>query len=266
MLFGKTFELTGLNQMTATAQKQPGITANSAILTVADLQSERFSTQWRSYQQCFVEQCRQDLRAIGRIAEQNPNFAVRWTGAGFLRQIKAADWRGIDEKMYDLSIQAAPSSKGTAADRIQRAVNMFQAGALSQEALAQVQLFFDANHEIQNLSKQRAYIDRMVERWLDATPEQVAENVWRNGVRLIQADAVKFLRLEDGLVQVYDAYLDALLAEAPEEVMTLFTDWISMAKQELDSQRSAAAALQATVIRHQGGAQEQAQPPPQETV
>lgn len=256
LVFGKAFELTGMNQMTATAQKQPGIVANAAIETMADLQSERFSPQWRAYQNCFVEQARQDIQAVKRLAEANPDFAVRWAGSGFLRSIKVADWNTLDDDMYRLALQPAPTSKGTAAGRMQSATDMFQAGSLSADSLAQVKLFFDANHEIANLSKQRAFIDRMLGRWLEANDQQIADNTWSGNVKLIQADAIKHLRLEDAIVQVHDAYLDALMDDAPDGVLGLFNDWVSLADQELQNQRKAQAELQAAAQQPPAPAQQ----------
>jgi hypothetical protein len=236
------FDASGVNQMSATAQKQPGITANSALLTLADLQTEIFSVVWRAYQQLFVDIARQDLLELRALVKKNPKLALKWRMGDFMSEVKASDL-DIDDQ-FELAIQSAPSSKGTAAGRLQSAEEAAQAGMISRDALFAIRQFFDTPREFELAGLQRGWVEHMIEAWLDATPDQIATGLNENGAPLMPAP-IKWMKLEDAIVQVADQYMEALLKDAPPDIQRLFLDWLSMADQALSQKQAAAAALQA---------------------
>ena len=248
LLWERGFEVSSLNQMSVTAQKQPGITANSALLTMADIQTELFSGLWRAYQQWFVDMGRQDIYAVRDIVEVTGAFPVRWRGAGYLSQI---DWHDLDlqDDQFQLAMQPAPSTKGTAAGRVQSAEDMYQAGALTLDALTAVRQYFDSPGELDRITRQRELIDRMMERWLDATDDQLKSGMYDadRQIPLIQTDGLKFMRLEDAIVQVADGYFEAVLDEAPDAIKILFLDWLAIADENLRDKQAAAALAQQQV-------------------
>lgn len=242
LLKAAVYELSGVNQMTATAQKQPGVTANSAIRTLADLQSERFSIAWKAYQSLFIEIARHDIASVRELAEDDPNFAVKWPGNGFLRTIK---WKACDlpDDMYFLQIASAPGIKGTVADRKQTAEEYYSNGMISMDAYLAIQAYLDLPGELDRASRQRNVIDQYVEQWLDATPEEIASNTTEDGAQLFKPP-IRWMRLEDALLQVADAYLQAELDGAPDENKDLFLRWVEMADAEIQKRQARLAQLQ----------------------
>jgi hypothetical protein len=243
LLKGAEYELSGINQMSATAVKQPGVTANSAIRTLADLQSERFSVAWKAYQSLYVEIARHDIASVRELAEDDPDFAVKWPGSGFLKSIK---WANVDlaDDMFVIQIASAPSIKGTPADRLQTATEMFGAGQLSQDALIAIQTYYDLPGELDRVSRQRNVIESYIEQWLDASPDELATGKTQDGQDLFKAP-IRWMKLEDALTQVADAYLQAELDSAPDEIKDLFLRWIELADSEIQKKQARLAQLQA---------------------
>ena len=243
LLKGAIYEVSGVNQMTATAQKQPGVTANSALRTLADLQSERFSVAWKAYQSLFVEVARHDIASVRELALDDPDFAVKWPGSGFLKSIK---WSTVDleDDLYVIQIASAPGIKGTPTDRLQTAQEMFSAGQISEDAYRAVQLYYDLPGELDRTSRQRNVIEQYIERWLDATPEELASGLCDDGQPLF-TPPIRWMRLEDALTQVADAYLQAELDGAPDEIKDLFLRWVELADSEIVKKQARLAQLQA---------------------
>jgi len=242
-LKASAYEFSGVNEMSATAQKQPGIESGSAIRMVADLQSERFALVWRSYQQMFVEVARHDVACYRELAQKDPTFSARWPGNGFLQTVP---WEAVDlaDDLYVIQIASAPSVKGTPADRLQTAEELFASGTLSKDALLAVRSYLDLPGELDRVSRQRNVIERYIESWLDATPEEIETMKKADGSPLVRPP-LPFMRLEDALLQVVDAFLDAELNDAPDEIKDLFLRWIEMADSEIQKRAQRMAALSA---------------------
>lgn len=225
------FEFSGASSMMVTAQKQPGIEANSAILTMSDVQSERLSLFERQYQQLFPRVASQDIRAFRRLAKAKADFALKWKGGGYLREIKWEDI-DIDDSQFWMEIQSAPSQKGTAAWRMQVAENLFQMGKLSADQYMEIQRSKDLEGQLNQQGGQSALLERMIDDILDSTPEQRQEGYLDDEHEqplLIAPDP--FMNLPEAIVQVYAAYAEAQLNRAPSEIQELFLRWLAMAQQ-----------------------------------
>jgi hypothetical protein len=256
LLKGAAYEFSGVNQMTATAQKQAGIESGSAIRLVADLQSERFAVVWRAYQQLFVDVARHDIACVRELAIEDPKFAVKWPGAGFLSSIS---WSSVDleDELYVIQIASAPSVKGTPADRLQTAQELYAAGNLSADAMMAVRTYLDLPGELDRSSRQRNVIEQYIEGWLDADEHVLASKdlatVTREDGSPLFRPPVRWMRLEDALLQVVDGYLQAELDNAPDSIKELFLRWIEMADTEIQKRQARLAALKAPPMAPPGG-------------
>lgn len=238
---GAAYELSGISQQTATAQKQPGIESGAAIRMVADIQSERFSVAWKAYQSVFVELARHDIACIRELAEVDKDFAIKWPGEGFLKTIKWAD-ADLDDEMYSIRVSEAPAVKGTGADRMQTAQELFGAGMISQDAFLAVRQYLDLPGEMDSGSRQRNLVSQYIENWLDATPEQYESGELADGKPLFRPP-IRWMRLEDALLQVADAYMQAELDDAPDEAKDLMLRWIELADGEIQKKMQRMAAM-----------------------
>jgi hypothetical protein len=99
--------------MTAFAQKPSGITANSALQTMADQQSERFMLVAQNFEEMFLQIADITIDLSRDIYKENKSLSVKTTGKeGFVKKIS---WKDVDMdddsfQMKAFSVSALPSS------------------------------------------------------------------------------------------------------------------------------------------------------------
>jgi len=242
------YETTGVNQMSATGVKQSGADSGTAIKTLVDMQSEIFATAWRNYQLLYVDLARKALAAGRELAKADKGWSVNWAGDGFLRTIP---WAKVDlaEDQYTLQIQTAPSGKGTAFERVKTGEELYGAGMISRDAMLAIKQYYDTPGEADRALRQRRVVEQWTERWLDATPEQIESGLFAEGDPLVP-QPIRWMDLEDAIVQVADGYMQATLDGAPEENRMLFLTWLETAD--------------AALVEKQRRLAEAQQPPPQQ--
>lgn len=75
-LYSKAFEISGVSQMTAFAQKEPGVTANSALMTLADQQTERFMPAGQRFEELHIEIARVSVDLLKDLNESDLSVSV----------------------------------------------------------------------------------------------------------------------------------------------------------------------------------------------
>jgi hypothetical protein len=241
------FNLLGISQMAATGEREPGLSSGAAVRAVSAQQSQRFAWLWKQVENWQLQWARLAVAAVRHIADVNPKYLVKWPGAGFLKTIP---WKDVDldEDEYSVQTYAVGNEKNTPADRLQRAEELYSAGVIS---LQSYQAISNGTQDIQAESRQqnvqRDLISTYIERWLDATDEQLSDpNGWydvNNGIKLVPPP-IKWLNLPDAIMQVALAYLEAELDGCPDANRRLFLDWLEMADSLVDQQQQRKAQLQ----------------------
>lgn len=228
----KVWEMPGVSQMSATSRKESGVTAAVAIRTLADMETERFSIIFRQYERLFVEMGKQIVACARDIAEANGGkFTVRWPGDTFLNEI---DWEKVDLDEDQYIVQIAPVSgiKDTPADRLQIGQELFGAGIIQPEAYSRILEHLDPKSELEHINQQRKLIDRYIEAWLDATPEEIESNQTTEG-HALWVPPITFMGHEDALIQVANAYMKAVLDGAPDANTELFLRYMEALDRQL---------------------------------
>lgn len=237
-LYGTSFELAGISQMTATAQKQPGIEANAAIQTMTDLQSERLGVQWDSYQTTFTSLAKKAVM-LTKDGIGDKRVRVNVPGDKFLNSV---EWPSIDleEDMFVAQLQPAPTSKWTLAGRIQQAETLGKAGVLSPQSVLRVQQFGDAPGELDILNRQDEFIERMIDRWVDSTEDQRNSNLVDpknpSSPRLVPP-VPKVLDVPRAIAIVGPAYLESLFDEVPDDILELHLQFLRLLDEALQQRR-----------------------------
>lgn len=241
----KAYEISGISQMSATSRKEQGVTAGVAIRTLADMETERFAIVFKKYETaCAVEAARQIVAANDTIADENPSYTLRWRGEGSLRSYKWVDVK-LDADSYD--VYPVSGVKNTPADRLQLAQELNAGGKLSDDALLRVIEYLDAKQEVDKAGKQRQLIERYIDEWLDATPEAQADGSFR-----YQAPIPWMPSLEDAMVQVAEAYLDAQLDGIPAFNQELFLTFMRQLDNEITTKGLKAAQISQGIDPRQG--------------
>jgi hypothetical protein len=252
----KAHDCTGVSETAAHGDKSPGVTSAVGMRAETSLQNVRFAGLSRAQGNWMIRWAELAVHAVTQIAERQKNFSVKWSGNEFLRQLSWEDI-SLEKDQYVMQIRVTGESKGEPADRAQRAEELLGAGLITQQAyLTIMQTTLDVQGATDRLTKQQELIDIYIDRWLDATDEQL-ESGWyseEKGIRLVPPP-LKWLLMPDAIMQVAQGYMRAEIDEAPDNIRDLFLQWLAMADAELESQearkRAAAQAFQSAAM--QGG-------------
>jgi hypothetical protein len=115
-LYSKAYELSGVSQMSAQSQIPQQVESGKAIQALADVESDRFMTNYRMYEAFVLDCVKQILTLARQISESNPDYAVRaFSERGMVKTVFAEHWLEENEyilKMYPTNLLADdPSAK-----------------------------------------------------------------------------------------------------------------------------------------------------------
>lgn len=229
------YGIPGVSQMSATSRKEQGVTAAIALRTISDIETERLGTQQNGYELFYVDLCRHMIACTRDLAATNPDYAVRWPGESFLKEIK---WKDVDlpEDQYVMRPDPVSNLKNTPTDRLQLAQDMFATGTFSKASLDQSILYLNTkDHLTGGGDKQEKLIERYIESWLDATPERQESGEFKF------RSPFPYLNLPAAMLQVAEAYVEAQLDEADDFNLDFFLRFIEQAD-TIVQERAAAAA------------------------
>jgi hypothetical protein len=255
-------DLSGISEMAQTGNREPGITSGAGVRAVSAQQSKRFAWLWRQVEAWQLMWARLAIHAVRTVADEDPKFAVKWPGKGFLSEIKWANV-DLDDDQFVMQIYSTGGDKNTPADRQERAEELFSKGVITAQQYQSLTLGSeDIKAETRQQDIQRELIGKYIDQWLDATDEQLKSGYVdeSRGKRLVPPP-IKWLNLGDATVQVALAYLDAEMADAPDPNLQCFLDWLAMADSVMTQMAIKQQQLAAKQVNIQGGQQPGAAPP-----
>jgi hypothetical protein len=224
-LWGKAFELTGIGQMAATGERQPGMSSGAAIRASASQQDLRFAWLTRQQGDFIVQWARWGNRLLSKMAANGVDAMARIPGQSSMRTVQ---FRSLELGEDDYLVQVHPVSeaKNSPAARLEEAEELLQRGLLSPQQYAAARSgSLDTPHWRKWATRQEELIDRYIERWLDATPED-AERIKDNGGYWNEERGIPMVPTPDmwmdvgsASVQVALAYMDAQMESAPDYVL-----------------------------------------------
>lgn len=195
------FSLSGISQLTASARKEKGITSALGLRALDDQQSERLSVIEGQYKQLFPALARHIVWCTRELFEDDPDLMVKWPGQGFLKEIKFSDV-DVPENSYTIQIDEVAGITRKAAGRYSSGEELYNAGIISKEAHLRIRQLGDVERESNALQAQYGYVEELIERYLDMTPEELNEDPGLYEV------PEPFLVHELAIAQVGQAYLE----------------------------------------------------------
>lgn len=224
-LWGKAFELTGIGQMAATGERQPGMTSGAAIRASASQQDLRFAWLTRQQGDFIVQWARWGNRLLGKLAADGVDVMARVPGATSMRRV---EYRSLELGEDDFLVQVHPvsESKGSPAARLEEAEELLQRGLLTpQQYAAATSGSLDTPYWRKWSTRQEELVDCYIERWMDATPEDV-ERVRANGGYWDEERGIPMVPTPEmwmdigaASVQVALSYMEAQMESAPDYVL-----------------------------------------------
>lgn len=161
------YELRGVSQMTANAQKPPGVDAAVAMQTLNDIQTVRFLPKARGYETAFVTLGKLFVQAAHDVAKKNGGFLVKWPGKRFLREL---NWNEVSlgEDTYQVRVAPVSQFSRDPAAVIETAKEFMDLGIISPEMFAKMVQLPDFDDMMNRKTAETEWIEELMNRYLDA--------------------------------------------------------------------------------------------------
>jgi hypothetical protein len=248
-LWRRGYEITGIQQMSATGSKPTGLESAVALREWNDIGSGRFIIQAQRWEAMVPLAAHRMIDIAKRLHAGNRSPSVVFNSRKVTEQIK---WADVDmkEDLYNISVEAASILSRTPAGRSQQVVEWAQAGIIDQA---------EARRLLDHPDLQRAMdINGAAIEDIEATIEDLLNGVFN--------PPEPFQDLKMAFPRVQLAYLKARRDGAPDDILQLIIRWLESADYEMKRQM---ADEQAEMAQMQADAQQrllvEQGPPPMET-
>jgi len=128
-LYRRAFEVAGVSQLSATSTKPAGIESGVALRTLQDVESQRFSTVSRAFEDMFVGLAKKIMGCARRLEESGEELSIKYDGKSFVERIKWSDVK-MDEEQFILKVYPASSLPNTPAGKLETVIDMMKAGLI----------------------------------------------------------------------------------------------------------------------------------------
>lgn len=241
-LINKGYQVSGISQLSATSQKPSGLNSGRAMRIYNDLETERFQTVARHYEDAVVDAARVIVDMSRDLYADRPELSVNVKGRKFIESIK---WEDVDleDDKYILSTFPTSALSQTPSGRLEDVQELIQAGFISREDGMKLLDFPDLEAVTRFYNAPLEDIEKMIDRMME-TGEYEPPEPYQN--------------LAEGIKKCQLAYLYFKTQNAPEENLELLRTWMSDAEELLATATQKAAQEQAAL---QAAAQPQAMVP-----
>lgn len=218
-LVSRAYEIYGISQLSAQAQKPVGLDSGRALRTYHDIESERFSYVARSYEALLLDICELIIDAATQLADDSADFAVRYRSAEELKRIR---WNEInlDRDAYVMQVQPKSYLADAGPGRVQSVQEQISVGNVDPRAARSLLRSPDL----------KAYPDPW-EASFRLARKQV-DDILRAGV---VAQCESYQDLQTALQVGLDAYNRARsYTDVPIERLDLLRSWINAVEKRLE--------------------------------
>jgi hypothetical protein len=213
------------------------VDAAVAMRTLENIGSERFAVQWQQYERVMaIGSTRQILACVKELEADGDGVVYRFPAGGLLQEMNSKDFADYDVPDEAIQISAVSGLVNTPADRLDLGEKLVTMGAISMDAFKRIIQYKDVDSEIN--SEQNELLQKYIERWLDSMPDDEKKAI-------TAPVALKWMNLEEAIIQVGRAAMQAELDEAPDWNMRYFIDFLSLCDTEMAKRDAAKAKLAA---------------------
>lgn len=221
-LYSRAYEIVGISQLAAQAQKPAGLNSGKAMRTFNDLESERFMEVAQRRENAFLDASKIMIDYAKDIASETENYEVKTAGSSFLKTIKWADVQ-LEEDQYIMQAFPTNALSQTPSARMQEVTEYIQAGFMEKEDGMALLDFPDLKGHTSLASASVNDIKRQIEMMVETGKYQTPE---------------PFQNLQYGIKKMQQAYLLYRSQNAPEETLELFRQWMSDANNLIQKAQS----------------------------
>ena len=131
-LYRSAYEITGVSQLAAQSKKPAGLESGVALREFQDIETERFMITAQQYEKTFLDAAHHMIDIAREVHERGDSYEVISHGDKNIEKIK---WKDINLKKDQYVMKIYPTSllPTTPAAKLQKVIEMLQAGMLSQQ-------------------------------------------------------------------------------------------------------------------------------------
>ena len=216
LLVGTSHDVSGVSEMSATGEKQPGVNSAVGMRQLALLGTERFSVQWQAYERrTAVGQSRQNMACLRELIAEIPGYKVRLHGGDQMEELEASHFM-LDDDMYVIQPYPVSGVVNTPADRQSLGDELYSQQIIGPTARAEIYSSKDPESAISATNKWEQLISKYIESWLDATKESEQRGAEGDPKAFRYRPPIKWMPLTDVIVQVARAWADAEMDGCPD--------------------------------------------------
>lgn len=210
-LYERAYEIAGISQLAAQAQKPAGLDSGKALREFNDIETERFMAVGVRYEKSFIDATKIMIDYARELdAELEDGYKVKVKGSKFLSTIA---WKDVDmdEDMYEMQCFPTSALASTPSGRLQDVQELLQAGFISKEDGMKLLDFPDLQQFYNFNNAGVEDIERAIELIADKSRYETPE---------------PYQNLTLGIQKMQQAYLHYRANNMPEEKLELFRRWI----------------------------------------
>ena len=247
LLISTGHDVSGVSEMAATGEKQPGVNSGTAMRTLSLLGTERFAVQWQAYERrTAVGQARQNMACLRDLIAEVPDYKVKLHGGDMPEALKASDFM-LDEDMYVIQPYPVSGVVNTPADRQSLGDELYSQQIIGPTARAEIYRSKDPESAISATNKWEQLISKYIESWLDATKESEQRGAEGDPKAFRYRPPIKWMPLADVIVQVARAWADAEMENCPDYNQQFFVRFMGDCDRYIEDMAAKQAAQQAAM-------------------
>lgn len=204
------YQQSGISALAAASKKPEGLDSGAAIREYDDLQSDRFASLNKRYDNLFVDMAKLLVDKAADIAERDGKYQTIYPNKNGTRQIDLPDIKDLMKNPFIIQCFNSSALPRDPAGRLQKVTEMIQAGMISMQEGRRLLDYPDLeqNEKLANSGEERIL--------------QVLDEIVENG-KYTPPDPFMDLPLAIDLSrQYYNLYVPANLTEAKAELLRTF--------------------------------------------
>jgi len=166
-LYTKAYELIGISQLSATSKKPSGLDSGVALREFNDIETERFVTVGRKYEQFYLDCARIIIDLATDLSEAGTDYSVQFNNNKFLQKIKFSEIK-LDEDAYEMQCFPTSFLPSTPSGKLQSVQELINSGMISKEDGIRLLDFPDLSSVTSLMTAQTEIIDDILEKMVDS--------------------------------------------------------------------------------------------------
>jgi len=166
-LYNKAYEIIGVSQLAATSKKPSGLDSGVALREFNDIETERFMTIGRRYEQFYLDSAKIILDLAKDLSEGEGEYSVKFNNKKFIEKINFSEIN-LDEDAYEMKCYPTAFLPSTPAGKLQAIQELLNSGLISKEDGLRLLEYPDLDSVTNLMNSQVEIIDDTLQSMVDS--------------------------------------------------------------------------------------------------